>query len=368
MKKMKTDITCRLGRRPDKQGPRPQLRNRGWVEKCTTGTHKYGTTQESDRMVKEPLRPVKQELKIGTWNVQTLWSTGKLELLKQEVETYQCDILGIAEMRWTESGELNGEVIWSGESNNHVRGVGFLLRQRAINALIGYKPVNSRIIAARFRGMPMNITVIQVYAPTADSTEEDIEAFYEQLDETMKEIPKKDIKIVMGDWNAKVGQVNEGWEMAMGRYGFGDRNNRGERLLQFAVEHEMFVCNTRFQQKDSRKWTWISPDGKSRNMIDMVLIDRRWKTSVRNCRTYQGADISSDHSLVLCKIQVRLKRRQPRKDMLPRINIQAFRKKQIQEEFEHKLKIKLRDSNSRKPQNIDEKNKLAHQACNRDGE
>ena len=58
-------------------------------------------------------------------------------------------------------------------------------------------------------------------------------------------------------------------------------------------------CNTKFQQKDCRKWTWRSNDGKTRNMIDMILIRRKWATSVQQCRTFQGADIDSDHSLVM---------------------------------------------------------------------
>ncbi|CAF5200883.1 unnamed protein product, partial [Rotaria magnacalcarata] len=102
----------------------------------------------------------------------------------------------------------------------------------------------------------------------------------------------------------------------MGRYGYGSRNERGERLLEFAAEHNLFICNTRFQQKSNRKWTWESPDGIHKNMIDLVIVQKRWKTSVTNCRTFQGADISSDHSLVLCNIKLKLKKLQhkPRHD------------------------------------------------------
>ena len=120
-------------------------------------------------------------------------------------------------MRWTGVGEMNGgEVIRSGEEKNHRSGVGFLLSKRAKDALLGYNPVNSRIIVARFKGAHLNIAVIQVYAPTADSTEEDIETFYGQLEHIIEELPNKDVKIVMGDWNAKVGTDNVGWEQVMG--------------------------------------------------------------------------------------------------------------------------------------------------------
>ena len=117
---------CRPGRRPVKQGPRPQSGNRGWVEKLITG--------ETQKM-----KVITQQIIIGTWNVQTLWSIGKLELLRKEMEGYKYDILGIAEMRWTGTGEMNGgEVIWSGEDKNHVKGVGFLLSKRARSPLLGY--------------------------------------------------------------------------------------------------------------------------------------------------------------------------------------------------------------------------------------
>jgi exonuclease III len=182
-----------------------------------------------------------------------LWSTGKLELLKREMTPYNCDVLGIAEMRWTGTGELDGGgVLWSGEDKEHARGVGFLLSKKAKAALLGYNPVNARMMVARFKGAPLNIAIVQVYAPTADSTEEEIETFYDQLEQVLQGLPKK---VVMGDWNAKVGTDRSGWEQAIGRYGYGKRNERGERLLEFATKQKMMICNTRFQQKDCRKWT-----------------------------------------------------------------------------------------------------------------
>ena len=328
-------IPCRLGRRPAIQGPRPQLRNRGWVEKSTTG------------MTEARLQVATEQMKIGTWNVQTLASPGKLELLRIEMAPYACDILGLSEMHWTGVGELNGgEVIWSGEVRKHVKGVGFLLSKRAKEALLGYNPVNSRIIAARFSGKPLNIAAIQVYAPTTDSADEEVEEFYEQIERTIEDLPKKDVKIVIGDWNAKVGMDRVGWEHVMGQYGYGQRNERGERLLEFAAKNDLFITNTRFQQKDSRKWTWMAPDGKHTNMIDLVLIDRRWKTAVRVCRTFQGADISSDHSLVMCKLKLRLKRIPREQRHEPRGDVEALRNDSTRAAFRDKVKEDLTRSPS----------------------
>jgi len=219
----------------------------------------------------------------------------------------------------------------------------FLLSKRAKSALLGYNPVNSRIIVARFSGTPLNIAVIQVYAPTSDSTEKDIETFYGQLEHTIEDLPKKDVKIVMGDWNAKVGMDNVGWEQVMGRHGYGERNDRGERLLEFASTNDLLITNTRFQQKDSRKWTWMAPDGKHTNMIDLVLVDRRWKTAVKVCRTFQGADVSSDHSLVMCKLKLRLKRTKGQERHEPRRDISALRDVMVQLAFKNKVEQGLAD-------------------------
>jgi len=82
-----------------------------------------------------------------------------------------------------------------------------------------------------------------------------VKQFYADLETTLDDIPKKDIVIIARDSNAKVGSDNNGWERVMGNFGYRDKNDRRERLLEFALEHDMMICNTKFQQKDCRKWT-----------------------------------------------------------------------------------------------------------------
>ena len=318
----------RLGRRPGKQDPRPLLSNQGRVEKLVTGTNS-NTTKNTQK-----LTLAKNTLTIGTWNVQTLWAAGKLELLRNEMKRFKYDIIGISEVRWTGKGETpKGDFIWSGEETLHMRGVGFLLSVQAKKALIGYNPISSRIISARFDATPFKVSVIHVYAPTSSSSVEDIEAFYNDVEETIAKTDKKDVIILTGDWNAKIGNDNTDWESVMGKYGYGDRNERGERLLEFATVHNLYICNTRFQQKPNRKWTWASPDGVHKNMIDLILIQRRWKTSVINCRTFQSADISSDHSLVLCNIKLRLKKmyNKPRQPL--KIDVNLLKNEKIRQSY-----------------------------------
>ena len=310
--------TCRLGRRPVKQGPRPLLDYQSRVEKLATGSRpllddqgrieKLATRKSTSMKAIEKLKVAKITLTAGTWNVQAVWTTGKLELLRNEMERFRYDIVGISEVRWTGKGETsNRDFIWSREGKTHVRGVGMLLGNRARKSLVRYNPVNSRVIMARFDAAPYKITVIHAYAPTMVSSDEDIEAFYSILEGVLAKVHKKDIIIITGDWNAKIVSDNTDWKSVMGRYGYGDRNERGERLLEFAAIHSLYICNTRLEQKPQRKWTCPSPDGVHKNMIDLILIQQRWKSSVINCRTFQSADICSDHSLVLCNIRLHLK-------------------------------------------------------------
>src|SRR3984885_7608136 len=112
----------------------------------------------------------------------------------------------------------------------------------------------------------------------------------------------------MGDFNAKVGRDWETWKGALGKFGYGEENSRGERLLNFCLNNNLTVMNTAFyQRKASRKWTWESPDGKTRNMIDFILVNNRWRTSVTMCRAFSRPDVASDHKLILAGIRIKLR-------------------------------------------------------------
>ena len=146
--------------------------------------------------------------------------------------------------------------------------------------------------------------------------------------------------MLVGDWNAKVVSDNHGWELVIKRSGYGERNDRGEKLLEFASKQEVLVCNTQFQQPESRKWTWRSPDGRHTNMIDSVLIEKRWQSSVKLCRTFHGADISSDHSLVLCNLQLKLKCTQ-KKSYEKRLNLNVLEESETKLKYEREIASRI---------------------------
>ena len=120
----------------------------------------------------------------------------------------------------------------------------------------------NRMISVRLQGKPFNITVIQVYAPTSNPEETEVEQFYEDLQDLSELTPKKDVFSIIGDWNAKVGsQETPG---VTGKFGLGMRNEAGQRLIKFCQESALVIANTLFQQHKRRLYTWTSPDGHTK--------------------------------------------------------------------------------------------------------
>ena len=135
-----------------------------------------------------------------------------------------------------------------------------MVNKRVRNAVLGCNLKNDRMISVHFQGKPFNITVIQAYAPTSNTEEAEVEQLYENLQDLLELIPKKDVLFIIGDWNAKVGsQETPG---VTGKFGLGVQNEAGQRLIEFCKENTLVIANTLFQQHKRRLYTWTSPDGQ----------------------------------------------------------------------------------------------------------
>ena len=116
------------------------------------------------------------------------------------------------------------------------------------------------MISVHFQGKPFNVTVIQVYAPTSNVDEAEVERFYEDLQDILELTPPKNVLFLIGDWNAKVG--SQEIPGVMGKSGLGVQNEAGQKLIEFCQEKALVIANTLFQQHKRRLYTWTSPDGK----------------------------------------------------------------------------------------------------------
>ena len=149
------------------------------------------------------------------------------------------------------------------------------------------------------------VMVIQVYAPTSNSEEAEVEWFYEDLQDLLELTPKKDVLFIIGDWNAKVGsQETPG---VTGKFDLGIQNE-GQRLIEFCQENALVIANTLFQQHKRRLYTWTSPDGQHQNHTDYILCSQRWRSSLNSAKTRPGADCGLDHELLIAKFRLELKK------------------------------------------------------------
>ena len=131
-------------------------------------------------------------------------------------------------------GEFNSDdhyIYYCGQESLIRNGVAIMVNKRVQNAVLGCNLKNDRMVSLHFQGKPFNITVIQVYAPTSNAEEAEVERFYEDLQDLLELTPKIDVLFIIGDWNAKVGSLET--PGVTGKFGLGVRNEAGQRLIEF---------------------------------------------------------------------------------------------------------------------------------------
>ena len=139
-------------------------------------------------------------------------------------------------MSWRRKGQLPG-----------VRTVIIIIMKNSVaKSMMGFWAISDRVIMMKLEAKPFNINVMQVYAPTQDHDDEEIEQFYQEIQNGIKYTKSDEVICIMWDLNAKVG--DERYQNIVGRHGLGRRNERGQRLIQFCQENKLIIANTWFQQ------------------------------------------------------------------------------------------------------------------------
>ena len=250
-------------------------------------------------------------MKIGTWNVRTLNNEGNLEQLIKTMRSFDIKILGVAETHWNittdEAFEQDGYVILHSGRKDEIKrqGVAIIIEKELSKCMTTFSSISERVMSVTLQMVSGITTVIQVYAPDSTYDDDEVESFYNTLQQTIDSIPRKSTVLLMGDFNAKVGtNYTESMPDVVGKYSLGETNERGLRLLQFCSLNKYVLTNTVYNHKPNRRFTWISPDGKTKNQIDFIITSQDDKKIFKNSRSYQSADIGSDHSLVMANIQL----------------------------------------------------------------
>ncbi|KAK6762557.1 hypothetical protein RB195_023326 [Necator americanus] len=242
------------------------------------GTVAPGRTglQESCRLPKRK----RTRMTICTYNARTLASEATIEDLMVQAKKIKYDVIGLTETRRRHS--LNavfetGEELFLGTCDNRgVGGVGVLVNTSMAQNIDSFEQLTTRIGRLRMRrcGPTPALTIFVAYAPTSSYEEEEVEAFYMDLEKFYRE-DHAFYKVIIGDFNAKVGPRRTPEELHIGTHGL-QWNDQGERLSEFIMTTKTIHGNSQFQKPSSLRWTWESPGGGYRNEIDHIIVNKRF--------------------------------------------------------------------------------------------
>ena len=153
-----------------------------------------------------------------------------------------------------------------------------------------------------------NLAIVCGYAPTNEATDGAKDNFYRDLNRVLTAIPKHDVIILLGDFNAQLSNNNHGFQGILGQHSIhSETNDNGERFLELCLSHDLMIGSTVFPHKNIHKYTWNHPNGIVRNQIDHVCISRTWRKSLLDVSTsalhagdksYRVLEWSSQHKIL----------------------------------------------------------------------
>ena len=240
--------------------------------------------------------------------------------MTDEFRRFELDLLGVSETHISGVGSMklgDIEFVYSGRKDGvHRQGVGLMMNNEAAKSCSGWEGINNRILVAHFMTKKFRLSVIVVYAPVepTDGDSSDSDEFYlqlqEQVDRVLYVIWYRNIVFLLGDFDAQAGRNRDRRYNSLGKFGVGKEKSNGHRLCSynnFVVYNNLVITNTVFGHKMTYKLTWYSRDGKTVNLIDYVIVNRRLAGSIQDTRVYRGAVIdfkSKDHYLVVSKVNL----------------------------------------------------------------
>lgn len=218
--------------------------------------------------------------------------------LEEELEKVEWRVVGLSEIHREGVGCTimeNGSLLYYNGGDGVHGGTGFLINSKFRDQeIIKFETFSTRVCVLTLMIKNSKVDLIQVYAPTSSYTDEEMELFYANVQCAVDSSSNVGRKYCIGDFNSKVGWKRK--EQCLGNYGYGVRNARGERLIEFAEGNNYRILNTFFNKREEDKWTWISPNGEYRNEIDFVMANK-WDNIV-DVEVITSIDIQSDHRAV----------------------------------------------------------------------
>ena len=270
-------------------------------------------------------------------NVGTM--TGKGRELVDLMERRKIGVLCVQETRWkgNKARELGEgyKLFYSGANEEGRNGVGIVLSKELKESLIGVNRKSDRIMSLKLGLGATVVNIVCAYAPQTGCTEEEKDAFWEEMDQELRTIPGRERVILGGDLNGHLGISRTGIDRVHGGWGVGERNEGGERVIDFAVAFDLALINTFFEKKESRLITYRS--GGRESQIDLLLCKRHHLIEVSNCKVINGESVAAQHRMVVidCRLRNCRKSRTPKMD--PKIKWWKLKNTELRTMFKERV-------------------------------
>lgn len=244
---------------------------------------------------------------VSTFNAQSLSNDSYLIEFEHALGEINYDVIGLSEVKriGEEVKEMNGYIFYYKGLERRRGTVGFAIKSKWKNNIVGFNSYSDRVITVSMKFQNGSLGIVQCYAPTSTYNDDAMEEFYQHLDEAVNDTSKNDWQIVMGDFNAKIGVPQKQENDVMGPFGLGERNDRGRMLIEFSRKNELFITNSMFEKRASRRWTWTL--GRGRNEIDFILIRKHQRSLVSDVSVVNNFKFNSDHRLLRMSLKLKVK-------------------------------------------------------------
>uniref|UniRef100_A0A8R1J093 Reverse transcriptase domain-containing protein n=1 Tax=Caenorhabditis japonica TaxID=281687 RepID=A0A8R1J093_CAEJA len=244
---------------------------------------------------------------IGSLNVRSISDQSKAEAFDLLAVNSGCKVIALQETKRKEGEWVlsSGAELICTRREAREGGLAFWIHKDWLDSLVETKRESDRISTASFDFHGSHLHVINVYAPTSAANETQSDKFYKDLKKVYTRLSKWDSSIIIcGDFNAVVGCSSDDLPF-VGGHGTGQRSDNGDRLVNFAFSSRVSILNTIYPKRPNRKWTWISPNGKTKNEIDFILPNRREIAVDCEVYYYRPVALSSIVSKLFTKILTR---------------------------------------------------------------
>lgn len=242
---------------------------------------------------------------VATFNVRTMSRDEHVVQMEEALKNINYDVIGLCEVKREDETilERNDFILYTKTITRRRGSVGLLVKKKYKDAIEHFKSQSDRVCHVTIKLKQGILSIIQAYAPHSGRPDKEIAEFYKDLQKTINETEKSNYQVIMGDFNAKIGEPIGDDNDVMGQFGFCQRNERGQNLIDFARSQELLITNTLFKKRAKRRVTWSM--GNANNEIDFIMVKNEMKNLVKNVSVVNKFEYSSDHKMLRMKINLK---------------------------------------------------------------